>query len=160
MLEGAGIEEASSVVVTTSDDDMNVYLTIYCRKLRPDVQILARSTQERNISTLHRAGADFVLSYASTGANVVFNLLKRIDTLLLAEGLNVFRLPMPPAMAGRSLLNLAIRQATGCNVIAVSRDGELEVNPDASRPLPPAGEIYVVGDAESEARFLDRFPPS
>jgi len=160
VLYEAGIEESSSVVVTTSDDDMNVYLTIYCRKLRPDIQILGRATQERNISTLHRAGADFVLSYASTGANVVFNLLQRMDTLLLAEGLNVSRLPMPPAMAGRSLMELAVRQKTGCNVIAVSRDGGLEVNPDAARPLPASGEVYVVGDAESEERFLERFPPA
>lgn len=158
VLQRAGLEESSSVVVTTSDDDMNVYLTIYCRRLRPDIQILGRATQERNISTLHRAGADFVLSYASTGANVVFNLLQRMDTLMLAEGLNVFRLPLPPAMAGRSLVELAIRQETGCNVIAVSRVGALEINPDAMRPLPADGDIYVVGDAESEARFLQGYP--
>jgi K+/H+ antiporter YhaU regulatory subunit KhtT len=91
------------------------------------------------------------------GANAIFNLLQRMDTLLLAEGLNVFRLPMPPAMAGRSLAECAIRPQTGCNVIAISRDGELEINPDAARPLPTDAEIYVVGDAESEGRFLERF---
>jgi hypothetical protein len=30
---------------------------------------------ERNVSTLHRAGADFVMSYASIGANAKFNFL-------------------------------------------------------------------------------------
>ncbi len=159
VLQRAGIEEASSVVVTTSDDDMNVYLTIYCRRLRPDIQIIGRATQERNVSTLHRAGADFVLSYASMGANAVFNLLHRMDTLLLAEGLNVFRIPTPAAMAGRSLAESGARQQTGCNVIAVARAGVLEVNPDAARPLPADAELVVVGDAESESRFLERFPP-
>lgn len=158
VLRRAGIEDAPAVVVTTSDDDTNVYLTIYCRRLRPDIQIIGRATQERNISTLHRAGADFVLSYASMGASAIFNLLHRMDTLLLAEGLNVFRLPTPPALVGRSLAECDVRARTGCNVIAVSREGRLEINPDVSRPLPAGAELYLVGDAESEGRFLVRYP--
>jgi Trk K+ transport system NAD-binding subunit len=158
VLQHAGIQSSPSVVVTTSDDDMNVYLTIYCRRLRPDIQIIARATQERNISTLHRAGADFVLSYASMGASTIFNLLKRMDTLLLAEGLNVVRLPVPPALANRSLADSAVRAETGCNVIAVSHDGRLEINPDASQPLPPDAELYLVGNTDSESRFLARYP--
>ena len=63
-LEAAGIRTAHAVVVTTHDDDVNVYLTIYCRRLRPDVQIIARANTDKNISTLYRAGADAVLSYA------------------------------------------------------------------------------------------------
>ena len=158
VLQRAGIMEASAVVVTTHDDDMNVYLTIYCRKLRPHIQILARATVERNISTLHRAGADFVLSYASIGANILFNLLQRMDTLLLAEGLNVFSLKIPPAMAGRSLAETKIRESTGCNVIAVVRGPDMDINPAGDQPLPADAELIVIGDAESERRFLERFP--
>ena len=51
----------------TGNDDTNIYLTIYCRKLHPDIQIISRANRERNVSTLHRAGADFVASYASMG---------------------------------------------------------------------------------------------
>ncbi|MBX3414185.1 MAG: potassium channel protein [Pirellulales bacterium] len=158
VLQRAGILEASAVVVTTHDDDMNVYLTIYCRKLRPDIQILGRATVERNISTLHRAGADFVLSYASIGANILFNLLQRMDTLLLAEGLNVFRLPIPRGMAGRSLAESQVRESTGCNVIAVVHDGQMDINPAGHEPLPTGAELIVIGDAEAEQRFVERFP--
>jgi Trk K+ transport system NAD-binding subunit len=56
-LTQAGIQECAAIVVTTHDDDMNVYLTLCCRRLRADVQILSRSSRERNLSTLHRAGA-------------------------------------------------------------------------------------------------------
>jgi Trk K+ transport system NAD-binding subunit len=157
-LQRAGIMEASAVVATTHDDDMNVYLTIYCRKLRPDIQILGRATVERNISTLHRAGADFVLSYASIGANMLFNLLQRIDTLLLAEGLNVFRLRVPPALAGQSLAQAKVREVTGCNVIAVDNDGVIAINPDVNQPLAADVELIVIGDSEAERRFVERFP--
>ena len=85
------------IVITTHDDDMNVYLTIYCRRLRPDIQIISRSTRERNVSTLHRAGADFVLSYASMGATTIFNYLRRAGVVVIAEGLHLTetRVPRP-----------------------------------------------------------------
>jgi voltage-gated potassium channel len=157
VLVRAGIEDCASVVITTHDDDMNVYLTLYCRRLRPDVQILARSNVERNVSTLHRAGADFVLSYAATGANATFNLLRRTDVLLLAEGLHVFRMPTPERLVGKNLAESGIRETTGCSVVALIRDGEIEINPVATVPLKPRTEIVIIGDAESESRFHASF---
>jgi len=157
VLQKAGIMETGSVVITTHDDDMNVYLTIYCRRLRPDIHILGRANLERNTSTLHRAGADFVMSYASMGANVLFNSLESADILLLAEGLDVFRIPMPATLAGQSLAESGIRETSGCNVVAVVEGGRFDVNPDARRPLPADAELVVIGDVESETRFFSRF---
>ncbi|HUG67621.1 MAG TPA: NAD-binding protein [Pirellulaceae bacterium] len=154
VLTRAGIANCSSVVITTHDDDVNVYLAIYCRRLRPDVQILARANQDRNVSTLHRAGADFVMSYASTGASSLFNLLKRGKILLLAEGLDVFRVPVPGSLVGRTLVECQFRQTTGCNVVAVVQDGKCDANPDPHRPLAAHAELIIVGDAESEERFF------
>ena len=65
VLQRAHIMETPSVIVTTHDDDLNIYLTIYCRKLRPDVQILSRSTLDRNVPSLYNAGANLVMSHAS-----------------------------------------------------------------------------------------------
>jgi voltage-gated potassium channel len=154
VLERAGIIDSPSVVITTHDDDMNIYLAIYCRRLRPDIQILGRANQDRNISTLHRAGADFVMSHASTGANLIFNLLQRGDILLMAEGLDIFRIPIPEPLAGKSLAACRLRQATGCNVVAVVQNGQFFVNPDPHQPLPAGSELIVIGDAEAEARFF------
>ena len=120
VLHEAGITEANSVVITTHDDDMNVYLTIYCRKLRPDIQVIARANFDRNVSTLYRAGADAVLSYASIGATAIWNHFRANDTLLVAEGLDVLRVPMPTELAGRSLADAHLREETGCTVVAVA----------------------------------------
>ena len=157
VLRRAGIESTSAVVITTHDDDMNVYLTIYCRKLRPEAQVIARANLDRNVSTLHRAGADVVMSYASTGATAIWNTLRDDDTLLLAEGLDVFRTTVPQAMVGRTLADCAIRRDTGCNVVAVVDEEGFETNPDPQRPLPAGAELVVIGDSESEGRFLARF---
>lgn len=157
VLERAGIDHASAVLVTTHDDDVNVYLTLYCRRLQPGIQIISRANLDRNVSTLHRAGADAVLSYASTGATAIWNTLGLNDTLVLAEGLDVFRVPVPAALAGRALAECAIRQTTGCNVVAVARGEQMESNPDPSVPLPADGDLLIIGDAEAEQRFLTRY---
>jgi len=157
VLERAGIGNCSSVVITTRDDDMNIYLALYCRKLRPDVQIIARSTRERNVETLHRAGADFVMSYATTGATTVANLLRQVDILMVSEGLHLFRLDTPPALVGRSLAEAGIRESTGCTVIAVGRGDHVESSPDLKRPLTTGSQLVLLGDDESENRFMARF---
>jgi len=157
VLEQAGIREAPSVFITTHDDDMNIYLTIYCRKLRPDVQIITRATLDRNIGILHTAGADLVMSYASLVANTVINLLSPGKVLMLTEGLNIFRASVPKRLAGMPLLNSGIRDKTGCSVVAVHSKGGLEVNPDPSKPLQEGDEFFLIGDTKAEQCFLDRF---
>jgi len=59
------------------------------------------------------------MSYASMAANTILNLLKPDELLMLAEGLNIFRVVVPPSYEGKSLAESRIRTQTGCNVIAV-----------------------------------------
>jgi voltage-gated potassium channel len=155
----AGIKEAPAVVITTHEDDMNIYLTIYCRRLRPDIQIISRATLERNVDTLHRAGADFVLSYASIGANAIISSLSRSNILMLAEGLDVFEIRVPARLAGRTIAEADVRRITGSTIIAVHHNGETLINPPAKTRLPAGAEIVLVGTVEAEQQFLERFGP-
>jgi voltage-gated potassium channel len=56
VLERAGILDARSVLLTTNDDAMNVYLAVYCRRLNANLRIVSRITHERNFEAIHRAG--------------------------------------------------------------------------------------------------------
>ena len=154
MLEAAGIWETSAVVVTTHTDDMNVYLTIYCRRLRPDIQIISRAVLDRNVSTLHRAGADFVMSYASTGANAMMNLMRRDHILMVDEGLDIFEVTIPAALAGRTLAEANVRGKTGCTVIATNIDQHPQLLLDPHQPLPADGRLLLIGTPDAEERFL------
>lgn len=157
VLINAGLAEASTVIITTRDDDTNMYLAIFCRKARPDIQIICRSSVDRNVATMHRIGCDFVLSYSSMGANAIFNLLKRTDVLMVAEGLDVFKMPLPDALAGRTLAESNIRQTTECNVIAIDENGHTTINPDPNQKLNAGSEIVLIGTVEAENRFLQMF---
>jgi Trk K+ transport system NAD-binding subunit len=158
VLNDAGIKDATSVIVTSHDDAINVYLTLYCRRLRPDMLILSRSTLPRNATTLHRVGADYVFSYASMGANVVFNMLRGHRMLFVAVGLDVFTVPVPEMLVGRTLSDSNLRQETGCTVLAM-RTGRAETaQVDGSMPFPDGGELILIGDREAEDRFFSRYP--
>jgi voltage-gated potassium channel len=158
-LRTAGIDDAPAAIVTTADDATNIFLTNYCRRLRPDLAIVSRATLERNVSTLHRAGADFVMSYASMGANMIINLLERGDVVMVAEGLDVFRTPIPEALAGRLLRYSQIREKTGCHLVAWRTGNGMVINPapDASIPESPDAELILVGTTEAEREFHRRY---
>lgn len=158
-LEQAGVAEAPTIIVTTADDATNIYLTVYCRRLRPDVQIVSRATLERNVSTLHRAGADFVMSYASMGANAILNILEGGNVVMIAEGLDLFRVSVPRTLWGVKLRDSRIRQDTGCHVVAVKDSTGMHTNPPAETELPsePDAELILVGTTADEQRFLKWF---
>ena len=157
VLEQAGIRETSTVIITPHEDDVNVYLTIYCRQLRPDIQILSRATLERNVAPLHRAGADSVLSYASMGAGAVMNFLRRSRIVMVAEGLDLFEVPVPSALAGRTIAESRLREHTGCSVVALRTERGMEVVPNPSAALAAGSDIVLIGTAEAEDNFLETY---
>lgn len=157
VLQKAWVEKAPAALITTRDDDTNIYLTKYLRSLRQDLQILSRANNDRNVSTLHRAGADFVMSYASLGASAIFNFLRNEDTLLLAEGLNIFNLKIPRSLEGRVLAASGIRERTGCTVVALQRGSATMINPKPDTVLTPGDELILIGTYDAEHLFFKEF---
>ena len=157
ILHAAGIKEASAAVITTHDDDANIFLTTLIRNLRRDIQIVARATMERSVHTLHRAGCDFVLSAASMGASMVLNLLRHGNILMLEEGVDMVSASLPPSLAGKRIRDTAIRSLTGASIVAVTHAGQTIINPDPDTPLEANAEIVLVGTVEAANAFFERF---
>lgn len=149
----AGLHEAASVIVTTHDDETNLFLTIFFRRLRRKLQIITRCSQQGNVTKLHRAGANLVLSYASMTANTVFNYLSSADTLLLAEGVNLFPAAVPASLAGQRVGDTTVRETTGCSILAVEENGRRILNPGPEVVLPSGGSMILIGSLAAEQRF-------
>ena len=156
-LREAGLLEAPSVVLTTNDDAMNVYLAAYCRKLNPDLRIVSRVTRDRNLEPLYRAGADFVLSYATLGAQAVLSVLKGKELLVLGEDVDLFSVPPPRPLVGKTLAETGIGARTGMSVIALRHDGELTTDLSAETVLTRGSELLMMGDEEQRAAFDEAF---
>ncbi len=157
VLKRAGIEQARSVIVTTHDDAMNIYLSFYCRQLRPDIQVIARASKEITRSKLHRAGADQVGSAAVRGASLIMELLHPNEDSLFSTDLNFFQVPVPQSLAGMSLIDTRLRQKTGCSVMAIRDSDRLLSNPDPNMPLPQTGEMIIAGSLKAEELFRKEY---
>lgn len=157
LLMGAGLAEAPSVLLTTNDDAMNIYLAVYCRRLNPELRVISRLTHERNIEAIHRAGADFVLSYASLGAETVMSLLQRRESVILGEGFDLFYVPVPSSISGLTLANSHIRARTGLNVLALRKIGGEVVPVTASTILESDCELVMLGNESQRQSFTEEF---
>ncbi len=158
ILVQAGINDSPSIIITTHDDDLNIYLTIYCRRLRPDVQIISRASLDRNINTLHRAGANLVMSFASLCTATIMNLLNPEKLLVVSEGLNIFRSVLNRALVNQPLYDLRIREESGCSIIAVKREDRMMINPEPSTVLEKGDELILIGTAEAEKKYTESYP--
>jgi len=157
VLDSAGLNTASSVAITTHDDDLNVYLTLYCRAKRPDIRILSRSTFQQNVATLRLAGANFVMSYVPMEASAIFDVVRPGSVLSLVEGLEVFTVRVPRALVGKSIAECNLRRETGCNVLAVRPAGGSAAPPDLQASLLADSELVLIGDQQDERRFFERY---
>ena len=157
VLMRAGLQEAPAVLLTTNDDAMNIYLTVYCRRLNPELRIVSRITHERNIEAIHRAGADFVLSYASLGIAHVFSLLQGRELGVLGEGVELFAVSLPQTLAGLTLSESRIGARTGLNVIGIQHGGHLVTNPLASTRLQRESELIMLGSTQQRQAFTEAY---
>jgi len=136
---------------------MNIYRAVYCRRLNPDLRVISRITHERNIEAIHRAGADFVLSYASLGAEAVMSLLQSRESVILGEGFDLFYVPVPESLAGHTLANSHIRARTGLNVLALRQPNGEVVPATASMVLEPVCELVMLGNEPQRHDFTKEF---
>lgn len=153
----AGIESAPAVAITSHEDSINLYLTTLIRNMNPRIQIISRATHERTIALLHQAGSNFVMSYASLGANSIFNYLQSGNILMVAEGVDVFKVKTPTALKDKKIIDTTIRKDTGCSIVGINDGQNVIINPAPETVLKKNAEMILIGTSESEAAFFDHF---
>ena len=164
VLRRAGVERCRALVVALPEDAANVYVTLSARRLRPDLFIVARAHVDTAEALLIQAGAARVVNPQAIGGARMAAL---IDQPHVADFLDVamhnadlqFRLSelmvaRGSPVAGRSLRDAHLRDATGALVLAVrSSDGAFRTNPDPSDVM-EAGEVLIAIGTETQLAAL------
>lgn len=157
LLDRAGINRAGSVLLTTNDDAVNIYLAVYCRKLNPELRIVSRVTHERNVEAIHRAGADFVLSYTTLGIEAIMSVLRGYELVILGEGVELFSIPVPKSLAGRRLADSGIGSRTGMSVVALEHGSTVTTTLTREMPLPAGATLLMLGSLDQRRTFSEAF---
>lgn len=155
VLRKAGIEKARTVLVTTRNDAINIYLTFYCRKLRPKVEIISRALATRSVSRLYRAGADLVMSAASLGANAILQHLRPNEFSMFTEGISISSRIIPLSLVGKTLSEAGLENQQGYTVLALQRERERIILPPPETELLPDDRIILIGTDDEEQEFWE-----
>jgi voltage-gated potassium channel len=151
----AGVPKARAVVVATSSDADNVFITLAARELNPQVQIYARGETDTAARRLERAGACSVTSpFRIGGQRVAASILRPsvVDFLEIGRprqggevDLEELRVSPGSALEGQCVRAVEDR-APGVRVVAVKRAGEaMLLAPGAETTLGPGDHVVAIG---------------
>lgn len=152
----AGVERAHALIAAIDTDAENLYVTLSGRSLRPDLFIIARARDEASEQKLLRAGADRVVNPQAIGGARMAAFVSQphvsefLDVVMQDAGFE-FRLAEMPIsagspLAGKTLLDAAIRERTGALVLALREsDGRFVTRPTADAIIQPGHVLIVIG---------------
>lgn len=145
-LENARISKAAGLISCLSDDHQNLFVVLTARQLYPHLQIVSRSTDEKTVEKLKRAGADRVISPQQiAGKRLAAVALQPaiVDFLDVisgdsSDGLRIqsVRIPAGSELAGKTLRESNIGQHTGAIIIGImGPTGKTRINASSMATL-------------------------
>lgn len=156
VLEAARVGEAGAVLVCLPDDSAALRTTVMARSLAPDAAILVRVNDVGGTSKTLRAGADYVLSIPQVSARLLARELRGEDVLSPASQARLVRVP-PGDLAGSTLAESRVYEATGCRVVAVDAGDGVTPQVDPRRRIASTDRLIVAGTDDAIQRFVAEY---
>ena len=177
ILQAAGVERATNLLITTGSDAANVFITLSARSFNPRLLIIVRAIEDSTEAKLCKAGADHVIAPETIGGKRMAALAIRpeatdvVDSLMAGHDDESW-LDQTTVDPGSSLVDQRIGDArfgveTSARIIAIRRrDGQTVINPGSDEYLREGDVLISVGLREeindlenlSNADQLERNP--
>lgn len=158
VLQEARVDDASALLLMIGDDTAATMSTLIARDLNPDLRIIVRANEEDNIQKLYRAGADYVLSLATTsGRMLASTIFEDEDVLTYSTQIRVVRHPAA-GLVGTTLADADVRSETGSTVLAVRRDDEIITDFDPwAFEFQKGDDVILAGTDENVTEFKQQY---
>ena len=165
----AGIEEAESMIITLPDDAENMLICITAKGLNPNINIVARASEESAEKKLYRAGANKVVKPFALGGIHMAHIITQpfvIEFLEILTGvtdqnlkLEEFRfLDLKEEHQNKSIKELDIRNTSGAIVIGVKDDKRGFIfDPNGDVVIGKGDILILLGSEESIKKFEKYF---
>lgn len=155
-LEAAGVKDAQAVILALDKDSSTLFATVILKDLAPEVPVIARVNQAENVERIHRAGADFALSISQVSGQMLAKKLLGQESIAIDPQLKILKIATD-GLAGHNPADLAVREKTGCSVVAVERGDEVIVDLGSEFRFRPEDAVYLCGSNNALRRFREVF---
>jgi voltage-gated potassium channel len=148
-LIGADIADARGLFAVTGDDSRNLMIIITAKQINPNIRVVARAQETRNVEKMRKAGADEIICPDFTGGMRMASAMVRphvvgfLDEMLKSEKhLRVDEIIVPAGFPTTRLGDLRVRSIDYI-LLAVRAEGDWAFNP-TDEYLLCAGNVVVV----------------
>jgi Trk K+ transport system NAD-binding subunit len=156
LLEAAGVKDAQAMILALDADSATLFATVILKDLAPGVPVIARVNEAGNVERIHRAGADYALSISQVSGQMLAKKLLGQESVAVDPQLKILKIA-PDGLAGRHPSSLAIRERTGCSVVAVERGDDVLVEFPPEFRFKPDDAVYICGSGNAVRRFREVF---
>lgn len=147
-LKEAGIFEFDTVIIAIGNYIQESIITTLNVKEAGVPHVVAKASSEIHGKLLKKVGADHVVyPEYEAGCALARSLTKPhiLDRFDLDPDNSIVELIIPDEFHNKTIADLKLRTQYGLNLLAVSRDGKFEINPDPSKRLEKGAAMVVIG---------------
>lgn len=152
VLKALGVGNFDCAIVAIGDDlAASVLATMNMKELGvPYLVCKAHDDTHRNV--LKKLGADRVVIPEKENASRLARSLASVnllDYIELSEDYGIVEIPAPGSWVGKNLRELNVRAKLGLNILAVRRNGEMDVSPAADFAFDSGDIIVMLGNTKA-----------
>ena len=156
-LEAAGVGEASAVVIALSNDSEALFAAAVVRDYAPEVPLIARVNQARNVDRLYRVGTDFALSLGQVAGRILAYHILGEDFLSVEPSVTLMKVDAN-GLVGRHPVRAGVRERAGCQVVAIGRGADIVVEFADDFAIEAGDVVYLCGAPETLAAYARLIP--
>ncbi|MBP3041391.1 TrkA family potassium uptake protein [Bacillaceae bacterium Marseille-Q3522] len=156
MLKSIGIRNIDHVVVAIGDNIQASILTTLILKELGVKFITAKAQNDYHGKVLSKIGADVVVHpERDMGKRIANQMVSKniLDYLELSDRHSIVEIAANDRLIGHSILDLDIRALYGINIVAIKRNKDIIVSPQASEVFLDGDVLIVIGEEEDIQRF-------
>ncbi len=156
VLKSLGIRNFEHVIVAIGDDIQSSILTTLILKEIGVQKITVKAQNDYHEKVLRKIGADHVVHpERDMGIRIANNMMSNnvLDYLELSDEHSIMEIKANHLLEGHTIIGLDIRARYGINIVAIKREKEIIVSPQAEDVIHEGDILIVIGEDDDISRF-------
>ena len=144
-----GIGGMDEVIIAMADSLESTVMAITLCKEKGVKSVIVKCGNEMQQKIYTRVGADkVVFPEKESGIRLAKNLLSAgfVDMIELSKGVSMVELDVLDNWAGKNLIELNLRKKYGLNIVAIRKNGEVQVDVNPEEPLSTDMKLIVIAN--------------